>query len=101
LHTPKHPCTRTEEFDDMSKDIETILNAIGEKKRTNGDRDERIKKLGDRTEKEDKTLWEKIDGKADKEDLRDLRNTIINIFIAISSILIVLISVLIVAIKLY
>lgn len=85
----------------MGKDIETILNAIGEKKRTNGDRDERIKQLSERTEQEDKTLWEKIEGKADKEDLRDLRNTIISMFIALTTVLTILLSVLIVAIKIY
>lgn len=101
MTAPDHDCIRTKDLNDMSKDIETILNAIGEKKRTNGDRDKRIQQIGERAEKEDQTLWEKIESKADKEDLRDLRNSITNMFIGLITVLLVFISILIVAIKLY
>lgn len=64
------------QLNNLEKNQEILLYALGEKSRTNGDRDDRIKELGKVTEREDKNLFEHIidikeelNNKADKEDI--------------------------------
>lgn len=61
-----------DKLNDLSKNQEVLLYALGEKVRKNGDRDNRIKELGDRTEEEDKSLLEHI------QDIKLTCNTLSN-----------------------
>lgn len=87
-----HDCQQIETINNIAEDVNTLKIAFGYKEKSNGEFREQV-------EKEDNSIRDDIRDLS--TELKELRNIMINILIALFGVLGILMTILILAIKLY